>query len=703
MTVVITAGTKRELDTRPDVGDIRDYIYRPTLSRLSGAIDCRTEAWWSHDRVRDQGSKPSCTGHALASIVDRLRERDRWNAETPDPGSQPVDEPWASARMLYATAQYHDAWPGEDYRGSSIRGALQGFYYNGVCSCDVGGDNEWDEEEVYGAPDWHMNREILASARSIQIGAYYRVRARLADVHAAIGEVGLVLVSADVHEGWWKYTDSNSIAFEPARSEKSGRHAFVIIGYDRDGFIIQNSWGKGWKDNGYAHWSYDDWATNIIDQWVLRLAAPIDEDHEGVARPQVANNRTGMLRRSQFEDVDDGSIPAPSRLDVIGHVVPLARGTLDSHGHYNANKKTLLETAHIVRGDLGDDGQPEYRHLLLHFLDLQPQQRAAVTALRDALPVFKQNGIYPIFVMLENEISAEIHRMCARTVQHANEMVGLQGSEEKDRLIEGRLSLVAKRLLDEIENSAAQTMQVVGCEATGTGIGEGAELLKEVFRLQDQRHRVDGTLSYHISAHGFGAAIVKEILKSAKFFDTFPTISTINLIAPMLRMADFTDHFEPYLEHPAETPVRRSVKRESISIERVRLLALSEAAHSNDPYIPGYGASWPELWSRIGKLQPRNAAEKDGPRFLALPGNAQALVDPLSRDKKIDLEILSPSNNHTEKPRHLGLDMQLPILDDILRTVLENDPCTPTFEEYYRGRKSLSYVSQLDGLLFDMN
>jgi Papain family cysteine protease len=34
-------------------------------------------------------------------------------------------------------------------------------------------------------------------------------------------------------------------------------HAITIVGYNRDGFIIKNSWGKSWGDNGYATVSYD--------------------------------------------------------------------------------------------------------------------------------------------------------------------------------------------------------------------------------------------------------------------------------------------------------------------------------------------------------------------------------------------------------------------------------------------------------------
>ena len=56
-----------------------------------------------------------------------------------------------------------------------------------------------------------------------------------------------------------------------------GGHAFVIVGYTPEGFIIRNSWGDKWGRwdgrPGHAIWTYADWANNVIDAWVVRLSA----------------------------------------------------------------------------------------------------------------------------------------------------------------------------------------------------------------------------------------------------------------------------------------------------------------------------------------------------------------------------------------------------------------------------------------------
>jgi C1A family cysteine protease len=45
-------------------------------------------------------------------------------------------------------------------------------------------------------------------------------------------------------------------------------HAIAIVGYTRDGFIIQNSWGDNWGKGGFALLPYEDWLLHATDCWV---------------------------------------------------------------------------------------------------------------------------------------------------------------------------------------------------------------------------------------------------------------------------------------------------------------------------------------------------------------------------------------------------------------------------------------------------
>lgn len=41
-----------------------------------------------------------------------------------------------------------------------------------------------------------------------------------------------------------------------------GGHAVSIVGYNKKGFIIRNSWGTDWGDNGHTIYPYEDWGSH---------------------------------------------------------------------------------------------------------------------------------------------------------------------------------------------------------------------------------------------------------------------------------------------------------------------------------------------------------------------------------------------------------------------------------------------------------
>lgn len=49
-----------------------------------------------------------------------------------------------------------------------------------------------------------------------------------------------------------------------------GGHAIAIIGYDKDGFIIRNSWGSTYGYDGYSHLDYEDF-NEFYEIWTLIL------------------------------------------------------------------------------------------------------------------------------------------------------------------------------------------------------------------------------------------------------------------------------------------------------------------------------------------------------------------------------------------------------------------------------------------------
>lgn len=156
------------LNVVEDAPDFRDYEYRPALIQLNSEVPRPDNL-----NIRDQGREGDCTGFGLAAAIDlqlRLRgETDRT----------------ASTRMLYETAKQFDEWEGEgeDYHGSSCRGAVKGWHSMGVCSEELAPYRSAEE-------GWVLSVDQAKDARKTTLGAYYRVNKKISDYHAAINEVG---------------------------------------------------------------------------------------------------------------------------------------------------------------------------------------------------------------------------------------------------------------------------------------------------------------------------------------------------------------------------------------------------------------------------------------------------------------------------------------------------------------------------------
>jgi hypothetical protein len=244
-------------NARPDTADYRDHLYQAPLINVPRDRPLRT--WQRYDLpVLDQGEEGACTGFGLATVVNYLTRTQA--------GSAGGDLDFqASPRMLYEMAKLYDEWPGQDYEGSSVRAAVKGWHKHGVCR-----EKDWPYDQN---DPGSLTPERQSRARTNPLGAYVRVNSKsLVDMHAAITETGVLYVSAVTHAGW---DDPGSVIQWSKTYTLDGGHAFVLVGYDREGFWVQNSWGAGWGLGGYSKLTYGDWLANGKDVWACRLGVPV--------------------------------------------------------------------------------------------------------------------------------------------------------------------------------------------------------------------------------------------------------------------------------------------------------------------------------------------------------------------------------------------------------------------------------------------
>jgi hypothetical protein len=183
-------GPSLKLDARPDRLDLRDLVYRSPLRSLpprwplDADLKKLLPAYVKAGRILNQGNDGACTGFGLACVTNHLY----WLRHLQTPGSRPPE--LVSPRMFYELAKLYDEWPGQDYVGSSCRGALKGWHKHGVCSSklwpyplDKKGHGVFARPE----PGWDED------ATRRPLGVYYRVDKRsVVDMQAAIYEIGAV-------------------------------------------------------------------------------------------------------------------------------------------------------------------------------------------------------------------------------------------------------------------------------------------------------------------------------------------------------------------------------------------------------------------------------------------------------------------------------------------------------------------------------
>ncbi len=198
--------------------------------------------------ILSQGNAGACTGFGLACVVNYLF----WRAEQDKPARQRKKFVTVSTRMLYHLARFYDEWPGEDYEGSSCRGALKAWNKHGVCSEALWPYRIQDGRVSFIKPKTGWDTDALQR----QLGVYYRIDKRsIVDMQAAIHRIGAIYVSCRRARRLGSCVEQQSRSRATNRWPASapitdpdsiGGHAFALVGYNEHGFVVQNSWGKDW-------------------------------------------------------------------------------------------------------------------------------------------------------------------------------------------------------------------------------------------------------------------------------------------------------------------------------------------------------------------------------------------------------------------------------------------------------------------------
>lgn len=495
---------ERVLDARPDTLDFRDRMYEATLVEVPTHVPLG-EYLALDAPILDQGSEGACTGFGLAAVASYLLRR---RHVVPDTTA-------VSPRMLYDLARRYDEWPGEDYSGSSARGAMKGWYKHGVCA-----------ETLYpsrGKVAGGMTDARTADALKRPLGSYFRVNHKdLVAMHAALAEVGILYATAQVHEGWSQVGRDGIIELSPTLL---GGHAFALVAYDDQGFWLQNSWGPTWGRGGFARISYDDWLLNGTDVWVARLGVP------------VALHRLESAATTHSSAATQSS-NAYSYADLRPHIISVGNdGLLKPGGDYGNTPQDLdgIFTNDMPRM-MASWATPR---VLLYAHGGLVDERSAVQRLADYRPALLGSQVYPLAFIWRTDFWSTVSNI-------------LQDAASQ-RKPEGVLDSAKDFMLDRLDDALEPLARALGGKlmwdqmkqnALAASDANGAATLV-ADRLQALAARMPG-LQVHLVGHSAGSILLAPLVD--RLVERGLSITTCTLWAPACTVALFRQHYLPAMK-----------------------------------------------------------------------------------------------------------------------------------------------------------
>ncbi|MEY2563172.1 MAG: hypothetical protein QOH88_1365 [Verrucomicrobiota bacterium] len=386
----------RKLNVQPDIPDLRDRIYNPTLIGLETTYNSQPFADPAcQARIKDQGETSACTGFALSEMIEGLVYH-TWNKNVQQSAPPSVISPY----MLYYFARRYDEIPGTDAgAGSTARGAMKAWHKHGACKLEL-----WPKLDVSIRDD--QRAEWIADAFRTPLGAYYRVdHTSIPDIHAAINETGFVYVTAQTHAGWDEPDPMGNIVFDNTLPQQGG-HAFLLVGYDEEGFWIQNSWGREWGKEGFARLSYRDWTANCMDSWVAQLGVHVSVRAESLACGLPFTPSGARKSESASEPAPNLSSNASlSAQQINPYIINLTNnGNLSDSGQFASKPEDLRDLLsfylpNALKAWEIKDQQPIDVAIYAHG-GLTDENTAANTA-RWWVPSLFNQRVFPIFLMWE--------------------------------------------------------------------------------------------------------------------------------------------------------------------------------------------------------------------------------------------------------------------------------------------------------------
>lgn len=174
--------------------------------------------------VENQGNLPYCAAYSASSFAENILWRKRHYHEEIDP------------LPIYKYAKTIDGDP--KGAGTFLECAMEGlFKYDyfdpKICKIKMFGGNPFN------------------NANGIR------------DMKFAIHQYGVAMAGFNITSEWYSPNSDNTVTGRKDASGQGG-HAVIVCGYDENRFLIMNSWGKGYAEDGFVWVTYKAFEEQFI-------------------------------------------------------------------------------------------------------------------------------------------------------------------------------------------------------------------------------------------------------------------------------------------------------------------------------------------------------------------------------------------------------------------------------------------------------
>ena len=236
--------------------------------------------------VKNQLAVSSCVAHALAAVVEYFNFM------------QEKTDTTMSTEFIYGNRINHTYTD----KGMIIRDALENLRKYGTCPNNSMPGNIEVPEAIR-----RFNQDalgVIPAAYPNRITNYCSLYKKN-DMKLWLMTKGPIVFSVKWYENYW-LTVNNELHFDE-KSEPSGCHCMVIYGWNKEGWLFQNSWGNTWGDGGGAVYPYD---ATIREAWGVEdtCYSTYKDDLVMQLKDQINELNTALAAASLKVDNDQAQI-----------------------------------------------------------------------------------------------------------------------------------------------------------------------------------------------------------------------------------------------------------------------------------------------------------------------------------------------------------------------------------------------------------